>query len=193
MTSSLTGFSDWHAGRFSLDSEVDNTVSSSNRAASTSHWLIKNTTFFYSLIKGYEQDTSPCLRVELGNFRNISYDQVDEITGDGQIIFSPFVVYMKYGTWGPLIQEALMNGKNVGDIVLIRITSTNGIPMVLQEYTGSDCVITSYRQEGDLIRFTYIARAIQDVCSAKKVDGTDAGNCGFSFNIATTEQKLEDA
>lgn len=158
-------------------------------AASTPQYVITCPDFFHSLIEGWASDTAPCLWVEMGTTRYMTYDSADGIWGDGRIAAKYPKVCMKYGTWAPLIHQALHDGKVIESIIIKRITSVTTTKTILQETTYSTCEITIYEQRGDKIVFGFSYINIMDVGTLILPSGETKGNVGFQFDYGTLKSE----
>jgi hypothetical protein len=131
-------------------------------ASSTPQWLIRCDALFSSSIEGFDDDSAPIERMETGVARRTTLDASGEFSGDGTVISQTIVIYMKYGSWGPLIQQYFYDGKNVNKISLIRFTNHEGTKVIVQQIDFETCKIASYEQADDVIRFTFNYQKITD-------------------------------
>ena len=154
-------------------------------AARTPEFIITCPEFFDSLIEEYGADTAPCWMVETGSYRLTSYDTTDEVFGSGKISASAPIVWMKYGSWGPLIQQALAEGKIINAITIRRLTSSTMTRTVLQETTYTTCVITRYKQIKNRIAFSFAYLEVTDISTSMKPDGSAKGQFGVSVNYGS--------
>jgi hypothetical protein len=58
-------------------------------------------------------DSTPCLTVDLRLMRQVTYDSSGQQSGDGAVVASNVTVTMKHGTWGPIVQQNLHEGKKI--------------------------------------------------------------------------------
>ena len=154
-------------------------------AARTPEFTITCDPFFDSTMAGFEANTAPCWMVETGGYRLTTYDSTDEVFGSGKISASAPIVWMKYGSWAPIIQQYLADGTIIESIVVRRWTSSAGTKMILQEITYKTCVITRYKQVKNRIVFSFAYLDITDVSTSLKPDGSEKGKYGVHINYGT--------
>ena len=96
---------------------------------------------------------------------------------------------MKYGSWGPIIQQYMFEGKKLDTIAIKRMISINGTKVIIQTITYGTCLIKTYEQSGDTITFSYCYVSIEDVNTAYGHDGTKVGNTGVKFDYSTLKSE----
>ena len=158
-------------------------------SAYTPQYMISCEDFFSSNVEGMEDDSAPCLWVETGGARIATYDSSGELSGDGRIVCKDAVVCMKYGSWGPIIQQYMFEGKKLDTIAIKRMISINGTKVIIQTITYGTCLIKTYEQSGDTITFSYCYVSIEDVNTAYGHDGTKVGNTGVKFDYSTLKSE----
>lgn len=158
-------------------------------SAYTPQYMISCEDFFSSNVEGMEDDSAPCLWVETGGARIATYDSSGELSGDGRIVCKDVVVCMKYGSWGPIIQQYMFEGKKLETIAIKRMISINGTKVIIQTITYGTCLIKTYEQSGDTITFTYCYVSLEDVNTAYGHDGTKVGNTGVKFDYSTLKSE----
>lgn len=151
----------------------------------TPQWMIKCDDFFDSDVEGFDADSTPCLWVKLGASRSTSYDSGGEMTGDGRITSKSVIVSMKYGSWAPLIQQYMYEGKNVKALSLIRFSNIEGTKVIIQQIDYTTCKIERYVQDGDIITFAFNFTKVVDTNTAYGADGTKIGNTAIEFDSST--------
>lgn len=164
---------------------VHGNLNSSNGGASTPQYIIKCKEFFDSEIENFEEDSSPCLSIEVGSARLATYDSSGELSGDGRIVTLDPVVKMKYGSWAPIIQQYMYEGKKLETISIKRFISINGTKIIIQELNYQNCLIKNYMQEEDLITFSFCFVILEDVNIAYDHEGQKIGNTATIFNTST--------
>lgn len=154
--------------------------------AQTPQYIIQCEDFFDSDIDGFEGDATPCLWVEVGSCRLATYDSSGELSGDGRIVTQDPVVCMKYGSWGPIIQQYMWEGKHNEKMSIKRFTNIKGTKIIIQELNYKICLIKTYHQSGDTITFSFCAVEVEDVSIAyDQKDGTKIGNTATQFNTSS--------
>jgi hypothetical protein len=100
---------------------------------------------------------------------------------------------MKYGSWAPVIQSFLYNGKTVPTISVRRLSSIGGeLKKIVQETNFEICFVKTYDQEGDVIRFTFCYQSIEDKhFYYVHKDGANQGTSAVKYNAVnvTSEYK----
>ncbi|GHU16791.1 hypothetical protein FACS189472_02650 [Alphaproteobacteria bacterium] len=159
--------------------------------ASTPQFLIVCEEFFEHAIddvsdfEGYGCDNvAPCLWFDIGSARFITHDS-SGVSMDSKVVGTDPTVHMKYGSWGPLIQEQLYSGKNVPAIGIRRLSSINGTKVIVQAIDYEDCMLKTYRQRDDTIEFSFSAETAQDVAIVFDNKGMKRGNLGTKYNYST--------
>lgn len=179
----------------SFKSERENLTSSVgslnnvHQSATTPQWIIKCADFFSSDINKWAENAAPCIEVKFGSSRQTSYDASGELSGNGQIVAAKTCVMMKTGSWGPSIQNALLTGKNIKEITLIRFSSIEGTDTPIQEVKYSTCKISDYEQLNDMLVFTFAYLENTDTITVFGQDGAKLGQTSVTFNSSTVVAK----
>jgi hypothetical protein len=158
---------------------------SENGGAQTPQYIIQCKEFFGSDIEGFEDNSTPCLWIEVGSVRLSTYDSSGELFGDGRIITRDPIVCMKYGSWAPIIQQYMFEGKNIPAISVKRFVSINGTKVIIQELNYDTCLMKTYEQDGDTITFTFCFVAVEDVNIAYDHEGKKLGNTATKFDTGS--------
>ena len=154
-------------------------------------WMIKCEDFFDSDVEGFDGDSTPCLWVKVGASRKTTYDAGGELTGDGKITSRSVIVSMKYGSWAPLIQQYMYEGKNVKALSLIRFSCIEGTKVIIQQIDYTVCKIEQYVQDGDVITFAFNFVKVVDTNTAYGTDGTKIGNTAVVFDSSSVKVELK--
>lgn len=162
-----------------------NSLNATNGGAATPQYIIVCPEFFSSEIEGFEEISSPCLGIDVGSARLATYDSSGELSGDGRIVTLDPIVRMKYGSWAPIIEQYMYEGKKLEKISLKRFISINGTKVIIQELNYENCLIKSYVQEDDLITFSYCFVILEDVDISYDHEGKKIGNTATIFNTST--------
>jgi hypothetical protein len=134
-------------------------------------------------------DTAPCITVDLGSARIATYDSSGQQSGDGSIVSKDIQIYMKYGSWGPVIQQRLYEGTKTDQISIRRLISINGTLVVIQEIICKTCMFKTYTQDGDTIRFSFCFVNYTDLSKSYAHDGTALGVVGVEIDYGTVGVK----
>ncbi|GHU11174.1 hypothetical protein FACS189449_02090 [Alphaproteobacteria bacterium] len=153
-------------------------------AAITPQFLVVCEDLFDSELDGFDNAT-PCEWFDVGSSRFITTNDAGGVSRDSKIVGSDPVIQMKYGSWGPLIQEYLYSGKNIPTIGIRRLSCINGTKVIIQAIDYETCLVKTYRQQEDLIEFTFSAITAQDVVTVYDEKGTKQGNLGTKFDYST--------
>lgn len=175
-----------------LNPVSDSSPNSPLVSAWTPQWVIRNTIFFESLIDGYDKDSAPCLFVKFGVARLTTYDSTREMSANGKAVMHPVVVRMKYGSWAPLIQEALAAGKNVSETTIYRFASVQGVNVAIQEYVIYDTTVIRYEQIKDEIVFLLVGTKYDDICCTVDKTGAKIGNTSVQWDLGISKVEAKD-
>ncbi|MDR1334221.1 MAG: hypothetical protein LBJ71_03315 [Holosporaceae bacterium] len=134
-------------------------------------------------------DTAPCITIDLGSARVATYDSSGQQSGDGTIVSKDIHICMKYGSWGPIIQQRLYEGTKIDEIIIKRVISINGTLVVIQEITCKICMFKNYKQDGDAIKFSFCFVNYTDLSKSYAHDGTALGVVGVEFDHGTVGVK----
>ncbi|MDR0677752.1 MAG: hypothetical protein LBF57_03745 [Holosporaceae bacterium] len=160
-------------------------VNASVGGAATPQYMIKCKDFFMSEVDGMDGDSAPCLWIELGAARMVTWDSSGEQSGDGKIITKDPVVCMKAGSWNPVIQQFMYEGKTVTSIAILRLISIHGTKVVIQEITYETDLIKTYQQHGDTITFSFCYVVGTDVIITYDSEGNKLGQSAVTFDSNT--------
>ena len=168
-----------------VDQKVEKMEEEAKKKGShTPQFLIKCDDIFSSDIDGSEKDGAPCLWIDTGSERHATHDASGEHTGDGKVVGEDVIVCMKYGSWGPLLQEGMLAGKVLDEINIHRLISNHGKQVTAQELTYENCLIKFYRQSGDHIIFSFGYSAVEDLKIKYDAKGTKTGQVGMKFDFS---------
>ncbi len=164
---------DFTSGSDDLAQNSRDESQNSIQAATTPQYTITNSTLF-NIAWGDQPSTVPCLWVESGISRLMTYDSSGRIHGDGRLMAKRPIVCMKAGPWITAIQQALGDGTSLDKIEINRWTTSMGkIPV--QTTTYFNAVITIFKQKADIIVFSFSYTKITDIYTAMTADGADTG------------------
>jgi hypothetical protein len=134
-------------------------------------------------------DTAPCKSIKLGSGRLATYKSSGQQVGDGQIVGSDIWVWMEYGSWSPIIQQYLYEGKKMDEISIKRLISISGTLVVIQEIVCKTCMFKTYDQTGDTIAFSFCYVNYTDMSKSYGHDGTALGTIGVEIDYGTVGVK----
>ncbi|GHT95579.1 hypothetical protein FACS1894122_13200 [Alphaproteobacteria bacterium] len=176
---------------FRGDKDNNNKKNDDDDVESTPQFLVVCDDFFEHALDDVQDDegygcdnAAPCLWFNIGSTRFIKRD-TGGVSMDSRIIGNDPTVHMKYGSWGPLIQEQLYSGKNIPAIGIRRLSSVNGTKVIVQAIDYENCMLKTYQQMDDTIEFSFSATSAQDVAIVFDDNGTKRGNLGTKFNYTT--------
>lgn len=161
-------------------------------AAKTAQYVIQCKDLFFSSeiepqsgdkVKVNSDYAAPCLWFELGSSRLNTYDTSGELFGDGRIVAKSPIVCMKYGSWAPVIQQYLFEGRSIDELSIYRLQSAEGTARIIQQLNFKTCVVTIYEQFGDSIVFSFSYIVLQDACDVFAFRSNSEGRAGW---LATT-------
>ncbi|MDR1982976.1 MAG: hypothetical protein LBQ08_04245 [Holosporaceae bacterium] len=132
--------------------------------------------------KDASSDTAPCLWIETGAARLATYDSSGQLSGDGKVVSCDPIVLMKYGDWAPSIQQLMIEGKKIDQIIIKRVVSIRQTLEVIQEIDYSTCLIKTYKQEGGTIMFSFNYVEVTDLSRVFGHEGDLLGQRGMKFN-----------
>ncbi|MDR1334654.1 MAG: hypothetical protein LBJ19_00015 [Holosporaceae bacterium] len=158
--------------------------------AQTPQYMIKCKEFFSCDVEGCENECAPCYGVQHGASRLITYNSSGQLSGDGQILINDTMVCMKYGDWGPIIYQFMVEGKTLENLSIWRYISVEGTKKCIQELNYKQCQIKTYRQylEGEgneYIVFSFGYVSVEDACIVYDHTGGNTGKVATIFNIGT--------
>lgn len=157
-------------------------VNESSRSSVTPQWVVECPQLFSGTIQGREGNTTPCLWIKVGAYRDTSYDTSGELYGDGAVVSDNVVVAMRYGSWGPFIQDFMYNGKNIPKISLVRFSHIEGTQIEVQRIDYFVCKICQYVQKDDIITWSFNFVKVIDTNIAYNNDGSKIGNAAVEYN-----------
>ena len=155
----------------------------------TPQYVVVCKDFFSGCIDGLDGDAAPCLTVESGGVRHASFDSSGETSTDGRIKMLDPIITMKYGSWGPLIQESMFQGKHVGMMSVKRYISVQGEKVMIQELNYENCLIKAYQQDAEIITFSFCFVIITDINIKFDCSGQKIGNVAVCFDSSTMKVK----
>jgi hypothetical protein len=169
-------------------------VSSGAEGSKSAQYLIYCKDFFESSVEtsdgeGGSEGGIPCLSIQTASARPVTYDSSGELDGDGKVSFRNAIVRMKYGVWGPKLQDAMFQGKKIENIAVCRLSQINGNNMAVQVFGFDSCVIKTYTQVRDIIIFSFafaIYRDIKIVYDAE--EATMQGIVGVQFDVGLAKR-----
>jgi len=154
-------------------------------AAASPQIVIKAESIFSSIMEGYE-DFAPCLKFNFGTARISTTDSSNSLSGNGRVISKPPAVHMKYGVWGPRLQECLTGGTHIEEMVIKRLMINGGSAVEIQAIQFTDVFITTYIQEDDEILFTFSFAKMLDAQIVYKNSGEKlAGVNAYEYDYTT--------
>ncbi|MDR0581141.1 MAG: hypothetical protein LBG04_03460 [Holosporaceae bacterium] len=165
----------------------DESLNAPSGASKTPQWVIgtdEDTGIFDSDMDGDFAKMAVALWIVFGSARLATYDSSGQQSGDGKIVNRDVTVCMKFGDYGPPLQQWMFSGKKITTITIKRVISVNGTLIVIQELTYGTCVIKTYEQNGDVITFTFAFVTYTDMSLAYDHDGTLVGRVGMSYDAA---------
>lgn len=151
-------------------------------------YVVKCGDIFSSTMEGLE-DCAPCDWVKTGGSRISSFDSSGKLTGDVKISGKDPMVCMRYGPWGPVLQEYMYTGTKLDQISVYRVMDINREKIKIQELNYYTCLIKTYDQEADKILFTFCFVRLEDLQIARDQKGKKLGQNGMMFDFTTLEAK----
>lgn len=143
---------------------------------------------FSSEIKGLE-DCAPCEWVKTGGSRLTSFDASGKLSGDTRITGKDPIISMKYGSWGPILQQHMYEGTKLDTIGIYRLTDINGEIIITQKLHYKTCLIKTYDQDADKIEFSFCYVSLEDLHIAYDHEGRKLGQNGMQFDFTTLKVK----
>lgn len=166
------------------DSEHSETVGKGK----TPKYVIKCAKLFSSKMKNLE-DCAPCDWVKTGGSRITSFDASGKLNGDTRITGKDPIVSMKYGPWGPVLQQYMYEGTKLEEICVYRLMDINGEVIIIQQLNYDTCLLKTYDQDEDKIIFTFCYVALEDLHISYDQDGHKLGQNGMQFDFTTLKVK----
>lgn len=154
----------------------------------TPKYVIKCAKLFSSEMKGLE-DCAPCDWVKTGGSRITSFDASGKMSGDTKITGKDPIISMKYGPWGPILQQYMYEGTKLDEICIYRLMDINGEVSTTQELSYTTCLIKTYDQDADKIIFSFCYVSLEDLHIAYDHDGKKVGQNGMQFDFTTLKVK----
>mgnify|MGYP007035339624 CR=1 FL=1 len=151
-------------------------------------YVVRCDKLFSSEMKGLE-DCAPCDWVKTGGSRITSFDASGKLVGNAKITGKDPIISMKYGPWGPVLQQHMYNGTTLEMIHVYRLSDVNGEKIIMQELNYDTCLIKTYDQNGDNIVFTFCYVSVEDLHVSYDQDGNKLGQSGMQFNFTTLKVK----
>ncbi|MBR1733878.1 MAG: hypothetical protein IJ730_00260 [Alphaproteobacteria bacterium] len=115
-------------------------------SAETPQYLIRSKDIFDSCIDGFDQDSAPCLHIEIGYAKKNTNDASGENSGDGRIVAKTPLVFMRNGTWVPKLLERMTLNKIIESIEILRIQPLEGAINVTRRQYYESCEIVYYKE-----------------------------------------------
>lgn len=157
--------------------------SNEEAASKSAQFLIRCQDLGFSCsIEKFTKDSTPCTWFEIGGARLNTYDSSGELSGDGRMFAKDALVCMKYGSWGPLIQQAMYNGKTILKIDILRLASVETCTEILQELNFENCLIKIYEQSAESIFFAFSFAILRDISNKYNQDSTLSGAIAAEIN-----------
>lgn len=100
-------------------------------------------------------DATPCLEINTSSERKVASNNSGQLDGDGHISLQDVIVCMKYGSWGPKIHAAVIEGHKIENLAIKRFITLRKTIVVIQEMIFKNCSMKKYTQDGDLIVFAF--------------------------------------
>ena len=120
----------------------------------TPQCVIQCKELFSSSMEGFK-DASPCLEISTSSERKIVHSSSGELEGDGRVSLQDVIVCMKYGSWGPKIHAAVIEGHKIASLAIKRFITLKKTIVVIQEMIFENCSMKKYAQDSDLIVFAF--------------------------------------
>ena len=154
----------------------------------TPKYVVKCAKLFSSKMKGLE-DCAPCDWVKTGGSRITSFDASGKLNGNTLITGKDPVVKMKYGPWGPVLQQYMYEGSKLDQISIYRLMDINSEMIIVQQLNYDTCLLKTYDQDGDNIMFTFCYVSLEDLHISYDQEGKKLGQNGMEFNFTTLKVK----
>lgn len=139
---------------------------------------------FTSNMEGFK-DATPCLEVSTASERKVVKGGSGQVDGDGHVSLQDVIVCMKYGSWAPKLNGALIEGHKIAKIVIKRFVTMHKTIMVIQEMTFENCAIKKYVQDSDLIVFAFNFIKGEDTHIHYDEEGHKKGVTSMEFDTTT--------
>lgn len=162
---------------------TDSGPSKQQRGAESAQCIVKCPDLGFTCnVAGFETDSTPCIDFEIGGSRLNTYDSSGELNGDGQMSADDAIVYMKYGSWGPLIQQRMYNGNTLSCISIIRLASIEKSNEIVQQIDFENCLIKTYKQKRSFIMFSFSFAILRDTSNKFTHDAQLVGAVATEVN-----------
>ena len=165
-----------HPGKKQEQSDIDKTH--------TPQAIIQCKELFTSKMEGFG-DAAPCLEMTTSSERMVPNDSSGQLSGDGHVSLQDVIVCMKYGSWGPKIQAAVIEGHKLGSIEVKRFITLHKEIVIIQETTFWSCSMKKYTQDGDLIVFAFSFVRGEDTNIHYDEKGQKQGVTSMEFDTAS--------
>lgn len=167
-----------------IDEKVERMMADKKRTGEdVPHYMIKSDKIFVNENDSDGKVGAECLWVDSGSERHSTHDASGEHIGDGKVIGNDVVVCMKYGAWGPLLQECMLAGTVLKEIHINRMISQHGKQTTVQELTYENCMVKAYHQSGDRVLFAFGYSAVEDLKIKYDSKGVKTGQIGMKFDF----------
>lgn len=143
---------------------------------------------FTSNIDGFK-DATPCLEISTASERKVVKGGSGQVDGDGRVSLQDVIVCMKYGSWGPKINGALIEGRKIDNIVISRFITMHNEIKVIQEMAFENCAVKKYTQDSDLIVFAFNFIKGRDTHIFFDETGNKKGVTSMEFDTAALKVK----
>ncbi|MBR1733877.1 MAG: hypothetical protein IJ730_00255 [Alphaproteobacteria bacterium] len=139
---------------------------------------------FTSKMDGFGE-AAPCLEMNTASERMLQSDSSGQLSGDGHVTLQDVIVCMKYGSWGPKIQAAVIEGHKLEKIIVKRFITLHKEIVIIQETTFWNCSMKKYTQDGDLIVFAFSFIRGEDTNIHYDEKGQKQGVTSMDFDTST--------
>ena len=164
--------------------KVEERLKFENKASLTPEWLIESEQIFSSKIEGFK-NAYPFHAIESGSSNRTTNDSSGVLRG-GRVELDSVFVCMESGKHMPLLEERMLNGSVLYQILIRRITSIENTHRILQTQTFSSCIVTSCRKISDLFGFSFSYIGTEVLNYRYDPDtGNFIGKIGSAFNAGT--------
>lgn len=143
---------------------------------------------FSSDMEGFK-DATPCLEVSTAAERKVVKSGSGQVDGDGHVSLQDVIVCMKYGSWAPKINGALIEGRKIQQLFIKRFITMHKTIMVVQEMAFTNCAVKKYAQDSDLIVFAFNFIKGIDTHVHYDENGNKKGVTSMEFDTATLKSK----
>lgn len=150
----------------------------------TPRLIVQSKDLFDSSIEGFK-DATPCLEISTASERKVAKNGAGQLDGDGHVSLHDVIVCMKYGSWGPKINAAVIEGHKIPKLIIKRFITLHKQIVVIQEMTFENCTIKKYSQDSDLIVFAFCFTKGEDTHIHYDENGRKKGVTSMEFDATT--------